>query len=142
MHSLSALLLAVASQPAPAGQSSLAGRVIIVAILVLAVVFAVRASIRHFKGEGGCCGGGNDAAPPEQDKAIGAVVARREMALSGLHCMKCVARVKHALDAIDGVSADVTLEPQRALVRMDRQVADDVLRKAVEDEGFKVESIS
>ena len=136
------LLLAVVSEPAPAGRSSLLGRAIILALLALALVFAVRSSLRHFKGEGGCCGGGAADPPPEQDKAIGPVVARRELALSGLHCMNCVGRVKKALDALDGVAADVTLDPQRALVRMDREVPDEALRKAVEDQGFKVESIS
>ena len=64
--------------------------------------------------------------------------------------MKCVARVKAALEAIPGVAAEVTLETQSkltagyglAIVRMDREVPDDDLRKAVEDQGFRVVSIS
>ena len=138
----SSAILAVVSTPAPAGRSSAAGVSIIVLCLVAAAAFAVRSAVRHFKGEGGCCGGASAPPPPQEDKAIGPEVARRELALSGLHCMNCVGRVKKALDAIPGVAADVTLEPQRALVRMDREVPDDVLRKAVEELDFKVVSIS
>lgn len=37
--------------------------------------------------------------------------------VTGMHCQKCVARVKDALEAVDGVmSADVNLEEERAVV--------------------------
>ena len=37
--------------------------------------------------------------------------------VGGMHCPKCVARVKDALEAVDGVtSADVNLEEERATV--------------------------
>ena len=133
--------LAAVSEPAPAGRSSAAGIAIILVCLAAAVVLAARAAVRHFKGQGGCCG---DAAPPPPapDKQIGPVVMRLRMELSGLHCMNCVGRVKKALDALPGVAADVTLDPQVALVSADRQVSDDDLRNAVEALDFKVVSIS
>ncbi len=38
--------------------------------------------------------------------------------VTGMHCSKCVTRVKEALEAVDGVmSAEVDLEGQRAVVR-------------------------
>ena len=57
----------------------------------------------------------------------------------------CPARVSHAkkaLEAIPGVAADVTLDPQRALVRMDRDVPESALRAAIEGEGCRVVSVS
>ena len=37
--------------------------------------------------------------------------------VSGMHCPKCVARVKEALEAVDGVvSAQVSLEEEKAVV--------------------------
>ena len=37
--------------------------------------------------------------------------------VTGMHCPKCVAKVKDALEAVDGVvKADVTLEPGSAVV--------------------------
>ena len=138
----SLLLLADAAAPAGTAASSKVGVAIVVLVFAIVFALAVRAALRHFKGEGGCCGGGAGAPPPVADKAIGPAVARRELALGGLHCMKCVARVKAALEALPGVAADVTLDPQRAVVRMDREVPDEALRKAVEDQGFQVLSIA
>ena len=135
-------LLADAAAPAGTAASSKVGVAIVVLVFAIVLALAVRAALRHFKGEGGCCGGGAGAPPPVADKAIGPAVARRELALGGLHCMKCVARVKAALEALPGVAADVTLDPQRAVVRMDREVPDEALRKAVEDQGFQVLSIA
>ena len=65
-----------------------------------------------------------------------------ELALDGLRCMNCVAHAKKALDAIPGVAADVTLDPQRALVRMDRDVPEAALRAAIESEGYRVVSVA
>lgn len=131
--------------------TSSAGVVIVVLVFAICLALALRAALRHFRGEGGCCGGGGCAEPPPApDKQIGTVVDEVELVLDGLHCMKCVARVKAALEAIPGVAAEVTLEPQNqlspgyglAVVRMDREVPEGVLRKAVEDQGFRVVSIS
>ena len=138
----SLLLLADAAAPAGTAASSKVGVAIVVLVFAIVFALAVRAALRHFKGEGGCCGGGAGAPPPAADKEIGPAVARRELALGGLHCMKCVARVKAALEALPGVAADVTLDPQRAVVRMDREVPDEALRKAVEAQGFQVLSIA
>ena len=138
----SLLLLADAAAPAGTAASSKVGVAIVVLVFAIVFALAVRAALRHFKGEGGCCGGGAGAPPPVADKAIGPAVARRELALGGLHCMKCVARVKAALEALPGVAADVTLDPQRAVVRMDRDVPEEALRKAVEAQGFQVVSVS
>lgn len=135
-------LLADAAAPAGTAASSKVGVAIVVLVFAIVFALAVRAALRHFKGEGGCCGGGAGAPPPAADKEIGPAVARRELALGGLHCMKCVARVKAALEALPGVAADVTLDPQRAVVRMDRDVPDEALRKAVEDQGFQVVSVA
>ena len=108
-------------------------------------VLAVRRIIRkgsccECHGDCGCCGG----ATPQQPagKAIGPVVAQRVLALDGLHCANCVSGVKNALEALPGVAADVTLKPQRAVVRMDRAIPDETLHKAVEEQGFQVLSIA
>jgi len=95
-------------------------------------------------GSDGCCGGGATAPAPEPApaKGIGSAVATCELALDGLRCMNCVAHAKKALEAIPGVAADVTLDPQRALVRMDRDVPESALRAAIEGEGYRVLSVS
>ena len=47
------------------------GNIIIIAGLIVIVAFSLRGSLKHFKGEGGCCGGG-DAIKPKRKKLNGA----------------------------------------------------------------------
>ena len=117
------------------------GSVLVLVCFALVLAYAVWAARGHFQSQGGCCGGGGSA-PPPPDKEIGRVIARRELVIDGLHCMNCVAHAKKALDAIPGVSADVTLDPPRAFVRMDRDVPDAALCGAIEREGYRVVSIT
>ena len=59
--------------------------------------------------------------------------------IEGMSCSHCSARVESALNAIDGVQANVDLKKKRATVQT--EVADDVLVKAVEEAGYKVKKI-
>ena len=120
---------------------------IIGAIFLALFILAVRRIIRkgsccECHGDCGCCGGSAKPPQPSAGKAIGPVVAQRVLALDGLHCANCVSGVKNALEAIPGVAADVTLKPQRAVVRMDRAIPDETLRKAIEEQGFRVISLN
>ena len=59
--------------------------------------------------------------------------------VDGMMCAHCEARVKKALEAIDGVeSAAADHDKGTATVQLSRAVADDVLRKAVEDQEYTV----
>jgi Cu2+-exporting ATPase len=63
--------------------------------------------------------------------------------IEGMMCEHCEATVKKALESLDGVSAaEVSHEKGTAVVEMDADVADDVLKKAVEDKDYKVVSIA
>ena len=61
--------------------------------------------------------------------------------ISGMHCENCVFSVTKAINRIEGASADVDLKKKRAIVSYDREVSEDAIRKAVEQEGFKVTEI-
>ena len=57
----------------------------------------------------------------------------------GMMCEHCEARVKKALEAVNGVeSAVADHNANTAVVTLSADVADDVLRKAVEDQDYKV----
>jgi copper chaperone CopZ len=62
--------------------------------------------------------------------------------IDGMSCSHCKAAVEKALSAIPGVSADVSLDAGTATVVATREVGDDELRKAVEEEDYEVISIS
>jgi Cu2+-exporting ATPase len=66
----------------------------------------------------------------------------KTMKIEGMMCPHCEAAVKGALEALDGVSeAKVSHEADQAVVIMDSEVADDVLKKAVEDKDYTVREI-
>lgn len=119
--------------------------VIIILILIVILGFAVKSSIKHFKGEGACCGGGSGQVKtkrPKKKKLGGPVIGTRTIKISGMHCQNCVNSVTRALNSLDGVSAKVSLRDNSAEVSFDRSVEEDRLRRAVEDAGFEVLSIT
>lgn len=72
----------------------------------------------------------------------GSIQMNKTMKIEGMSCGHCSGRVEKALNGIDGVSATVNLEAKTASVSLSKEVSDDVLRKAVEDAGYEVVSIS
>ena len=83
----------------------------------------------------------------EQQKALEAQrkenMMTKTMEIKGMMCPHCEATVKKALEAVAGVSgAEVSHEKGTAVVSMDAEVADDVLKKAVEDKDYEVLGIA
>lgn len=67
---------------------------------------------------------------------------KKTIKIEGMMCRHCEASVKGSLESLDGVKgAKVSHEKGTAVVKLADDVADDVLRKAVEDKDFKVLSI-
>lgn len=120
------------------------GNVIVVVVLVVIVIFAVKSSAKHFRGEGGCCGGGRDSVSKSEipvKKLEGEKLGEKIVSISGMHCDHCVAQVTKAINRIDGAAAQVNLKKKRAVVSYDREIDDAEIRKAVEAEGFQVTGI-
>ena len=64
---------------------------------------------------------------------------KKELKIEGMMCGYCSGRVKQCLEAIDGVAeADVSHEKGTAVVTLDKEVSDRVLKEAVENQGYKV----
>ena len=62
--------------------------------------------------------------------------------IKGMMCGHCEARVKKTLEELEHVTeAQVSHEKGTAVVSMETEVADEVLKKAVEDQGYQVENI-
>ena len=102
--------------------------VITVIVIVAILVFALKGSVKHMKGEGDCCGGGSGNKPKK---------------VKAKHLDDhCVNRVAEALNSIDGVSAKVNLHKKNATVSFDRPVEEETLCRAVEKAGYRVLSVS
>jgi len=67
---------------------------------------------------------------------------KKTMKIEGMMCMHCEARVKKCLEALPGVTeAVVSHEAGTAEVSFEEAVTDEILKKAVEDQDYKVLSI-
>ncbi len=63
----------------------------------------------------------------------------KTMKIEGMMCGHCEARVKKCLEALAQVDeAAVSHEAGTAVVTLNAELADDVLRKTVEDQDYKV----
>ena len=66
----------------------------------------------------------------------------KTMYITGMMCSHCEARVKKALEAVDGVTeAKVSHKAGTAVVTLSKDVADDTLKQAVEAQDYPVTSI-
>ncbi|MGN0325233.1 MAG: heavy-metal-associated domain-containing protein [Lachnospiraceae bacterium] len=110
--------------------------IIIIGILSILVIIGVRSGVKHFKGEGGCCGGGSDV--KVKRKKLKQVVKQRTVVIEGMTCRHCKDRVESRLNSLAGVSAKVNLKRKTAVVSMEEDFEDEVIRKAIENAGYEV----
>lgn len=120
------------------------GNVLVILVLVVIVFFAASSTMKHMRGEGDCCGGGGDVVrKPKKVKKqrLQQVVAVKKLTIAGMTCVRCQANVENALNSLEQVNAAVDLLREEAIVKLGADVADDILRNAVEEAGYKVVAI-
>lgn len=66
---------------------------------------------------------------------------KKQLSIEGMSCMHCQKHVQDALNAIDGVHAEVDLENAVAEVQLTNEVSDEALKQAVADAGYTVTAI-
>ena len=111
--------------------------VIVVAVVIVLLGFALKGTLKHLKGESPCCGGG-DTIIIEDKKLDGPVIGKKTVKISGMHCVRAVTE---AINKIDGASAKVNLKKKEAVVSYEKVVEDAAIREAVEKAGYTVQSI-
>ena len=67
---------------------------------------------------------------------------KKTMKIEGMMCGHCTGRVDKALNALEGVQAEVSLEDKAAYLTISGDVSDELLKKTVEDEGYQVVEIA
>ena len=80
----------------------------------------------------------NKTITPKQIEKTEEITMKKVMKIEGMMCTHCTGAVTKALNAIDGVNAEVSLEDKCAYITIEKDVADDVLTKAVTDAGYEV----
>lgn len=116
------------------------GNIIIILLIVVIAFLAVLSTVKHFKGEGGCCGGGSELKPLKK-KLSKPIIAEKTVSIEGMHCDHCKSSVEKNINMIDGAAAKVNLKRNSAVVSMERMITDDEIISAVENAGFKVTKI-
>lgn len=112
---------------------------IIIVILIVILYFCLRSSLKHFRGEGGCCGGSTYKARPRK---LDKVIAAKAVTVEGMSCQNCVNRVMEAVQSIDGTSAVVKLKKGLVIVSMDRPIENKLIVSAIEKAGYTVTDIA
>lgn len=111
------------------------GTAVVLLALFIIAVYALKGTIKHFMGQGGCCGGG--LAPERTKKKLkGEAVCSYLLKIEGMHCEHCRSSVENALNGMEGVAVRVNLKKGEALVRASRQVEKAEMEEAVKRAGF------
>lgn len=117
------------------------GNFIVIGILVVIVILALSPTIKHFKGQGSCCGGGSSEIK-ENKKLTEPKLGEKMIEIEGMHCDHCKNSVEHAINKIDGAACKVNLKKKTATVAYSETIQNDRLKEAIESLGFEVKSIS
>ena len=113
--------------------------VIIVLVLVVIVLIALKSTRKHMKGESSCCGGGGENYQALEDKKLdNPIIKENVFKIKGMTCQHCVANVTKAINAVEGVSAQVNLKKEEAHVVYDREVDDQKIISAIQQAGYDV----
>lgn len=110
--------------------------VIIILILVVIAVYAVVSYRKRLAS--GCCGSGGDVEQKRtvEDTDPSHYPYQMRIGIDGMTCNNCKTRVENALNAREGVWAEVDLKDKSALVRMKTQLDADDLRVIVSRAGY------
>lgn len=75
---------------------------------------------------------------PNHKEEIG---MKKVLKIEGMMCNHCTGRVEKALNDLDGVTAEVSLEGKSATVTLSKEVSDETLMQTVTDAGYEVVDI-
>lgn len=111
---------------------------IILAILAVVLIVGIRSAVKHFQGQGGCCGGGGYRT---KKKKLSGVTGRKIFKVDGMHCDHCKNRVEEIVNDMKGVAGRVDLKKGELTVSYAEHVDDEVLRSRIERAGYTVTEI-
>jgi len=108
----------------------------IIAALGLILALAIFSTVKHFRGEGGCCGGGSYK--PKR-KSLRQVKYKKTFRIEGMHCEHCKRRVEEAVNDIPSLAAAVDLKAGILTVSYEEDVADEVIVEKLGRAGYSAE---
>ncbi len=112
--------------------------IIIVAIIAVLFGLGIYSTVKYFRGQGGCCGGGSYK--PKRKRLAG-VRYQKVFKVDGMHCEHCKNRVEETVNDIQGVAGRVDLKKGMLTVSYAEDVSDDDIRARIERAGYSVTEI-
>jgi len=110
--------------------------VIIIIILLLILAYGIKETVKHFKGEGSCCGG--SFLKIKKKKLKNKVVQRYVLNIKGMHCKHCENAVTEIINDFDGAAGRVNLKKGEAVVLCDRNVDIEEIKEKIRKRGYEV----
>lgn len=112
--------------------------IIIIGIIIIAVAVGVYSTVKHFKGEGGCCGGGSYK---PKKKKLSDVIYTKTFTIGGMHCEHCKNRVEEIVNDIDGTAGRVDLKKGELKVSYAVELDDEIIKSRIERAGYTVSAV-
>ena len=109
--------------------------IIIIAVVIVIAAIGIRSTIKHFRGQGGCCGGG-DYKP--RKKKLKNILYTKTFTVDGMHCDHCKNRVEEVVNDMAGIAGKVDLKKGELTVSYAEEVADERIIAGIEKAGYTV----
>lgn len=108
---------------------------IIIGVIAVIAVVGIFATVKHFKGESSCCGGGSYK---PKKKKLKNVRVQKTFRVEGMHCEHCKRRVEEVVNDISGVAGSVNLKKNELTVSYETDVDDTLFKTKLEQLGYTV----
>ena len=117
------------------------GTIIIVIVLVAIAALAIVSYVKKLSS--GCCGAGGDKVQKNtvSDTDETHYPFRAEIKISDMSCKNCKLHVENALNALDGVWAEVDLKNGTASVKLKNKTPEIELRRVIFNAGYTVTDV-
>ncbi len=115
--------------------------ILLVLIVIIILIFALKGSMKHFNGEGACCGGNVNNKVKVDDKNISHYPYTITVYTEGMKCDGCKLKVENALNAKNGIYATANYHKNIVKVHMKENLSDEIITKVVEEAGYRVKSV-
>lgn len=120
------------------------GSILIIAILVVIILFAIKSVIHRIRHGSACCG--ERDAPQKKvkvkDKNKSHYPFLYILTVDGMHCSNCTRHVENALNSLDGIWATANLQDKEVIVLSKSIRENSELEKIVAQAGYTVLKIS
>jgi copper chaperone CopZ len=120
------------------------GSIIIIAILVVIILFAIKSVVHRIRHGSACCG--ERDAPQKKvkvkDKNKAHYPFQYILAVDGMRCSNCTRNVENALNSLDGIWATADLQEKEVIVLSKTIRENSELERIVAQAGYTVLKIS